>query len=89
MVKGHEGTAALLKKEMTSGQDEDAKAFAKSILPTVESHLKEAGWVENQVVAQRKRQFAPGAGAALPAAGAQFARDGVPPLALWSPVAEN
>jgi len=53
MVKGHEQTAELLKKEMSSGQDEDAKAFAQSILPTVESHLKEARAVESQVVAQR------------------------------------
>ena len=52
MVKGHEDTAALLKKEMTSGQDEDAKAFAKSVLPTVESHLKAARSVESEVVAK-------------------------------------
>jgi putative membrane protein len=39
-VKAHTDTEALLRKEIDSGQDADAKAFAKSILPTVRSHLK-------------------------------------------------
>jgi hypothetical protein len=30
----------LLRKEIATGQDADAKAFAKSVLPTVEGHLK-------------------------------------------------
>ena len=38
----HEQTVALLKKEIASGQDADAKAFAQSILPTVRAHLKAA-----------------------------------------------
>jgi putative membrane protein len=41
-VKAHEQTVALLKKEIASGQDADAKAFAQSILPTVRAHLKAA-----------------------------------------------
>jgi putative membrane protein len=40
-VKAHTGTVALLQKEIASGQDADAKAFARSILPTIRSHLKE------------------------------------------------
>jgi putative membrane protein len=39
-VKAHTETEALLKKEIASGQDPDAKAFAQSILPTVRAHLK-------------------------------------------------
>jgi putative membrane protein len=41
-VKAHQQTVALLKKEVASGQDADAKSFAQSILPTVRSHLKAA-----------------------------------------------
>jgi putative membrane protein len=41
-VKGHQEVVALLQKEIASGQDSDAKAFAQSILPTVRSHLKAA-----------------------------------------------
>jgi putative membrane protein len=42
MVKAHEATVKLLNSEIASGTDPDAKAFAREILPTVESHLKEA-----------------------------------------------
>ena len=41
-VKAHEETVQLLKSEIASGQDPDAKAFAREILPTVESHLRKA-----------------------------------------------
>lgn len=41
-LKAHRETVALLKKEISSGQDEDAKAFARKVLPTVEDHLKAA-----------------------------------------------
>jgi putative membrane protein len=41
-IKAHQDTIALLKKEIASGQDAEAKAFAQSILPTVRSHLKAA-----------------------------------------------
>jgi putative membrane protein len=39
-VAAHKDTVKLLRKEIASGEDADAKAFAKSILPTVEGHLK-------------------------------------------------
>jgi putative membrane protein len=39
-ITAHQQTAALLKKEIASGKDADAKGFAKEILPTVQMHLK-------------------------------------------------
>jgi putative membrane protein len=39
-VKDHRQTIALLKQEIASGHDAQAKAFAQSVLPTVQSHLK-------------------------------------------------
>jgi putative membrane protein len=39
-VSAHRKTVALLKKEIATGQDADAKTFAQSILPTVRAHLK-------------------------------------------------
>jgi putative membrane protein len=39
-LKAHEKTVDLLNKEISSGQDADAKAFAQSVLPTVEHHLQ-------------------------------------------------
>jgi len=39
-INAHRDTIKLLRKELTSGEDAEAKAFAKSILPTVEGHLK-------------------------------------------------
>jgi putative membrane protein len=39
-VSAHEDTLALLKKEVASGQDAKAKAFATEVLPTVRGHLK-------------------------------------------------
>jgi putative membrane protein len=41
-IKAHQDTIALLKKEIASGQDAEAKAFAQTILPTVRAHLKAA-----------------------------------------------
>ena len=38
-IDAHEDTVALLKKEIASGKDADAKAFATKMLPTVQSHL--------------------------------------------------
>jgi putative membrane protein len=39
-IAAHEETAALLEKEIASGKDPKAQAFAKEILPTVHAHLK-------------------------------------------------
>jgi putative membrane protein len=47
-VKAHLDTVKLLRKEIASGQDADAKAFARSILPTVQAHLKAARAIEAQ-----------------------------------------
>jgi putative membrane protein len=40
MIKDHEEDIAEFKKEATSGQDPDARAFANATLPTLEMHLK-------------------------------------------------
>ncbi|HEX3396305.1 MAG TPA: DUF4142 domain-containing protein [Steroidobacteraceae bacterium] len=40
MIKDHEEDIAQFKKEATSGQDPDARAFANAILPTLQAHLK-------------------------------------------------
>jgi putative membrane protein len=39
-LKAHRQAVALFKKESTTGQDSDAKAFAMATLPTLRSHLK-------------------------------------------------
>ena len=39
-IKDHEATVELLQKEITSGKDAEAKAFAKETLPKVQAHLK-------------------------------------------------
>ena len=38
-IKAHEDTVNLFKKEIASGQDQRAKDFASSTLPTVQAHL--------------------------------------------------
>ena len=38
-IKAHRETIALLKKEIASGMDPQAKSFASDVLPTVEGHL--------------------------------------------------
>jgi putative membrane protein len=38
-IKAHEDTIALLKKELSAGDDMDAQRFAGEMLPTVEAHL--------------------------------------------------
>ena len=42
MVSAHEKTVELLKSEIASGDSSDTKALAQELLPTVQSHLKEA-----------------------------------------------
>jgi putative membrane protein len=39
-ISAHRDTIALFRKEISSGQDADAKAFATATLPTVKAHLK-------------------------------------------------
>ena len=39
-IKAHEDTVALFQKEIDSGQDPEAQAFAKQTLPTVKAHLE-------------------------------------------------
>ena len=39
-VADHEATEALLKEELASGKDADARKFAQEILPTVSAHLR-------------------------------------------------
>jgi putative membrane protein len=39
-ISAHRQTIALFRKEISSGQDADAKAFATATLPTVKAHLK-------------------------------------------------
>jgi putative membrane protein len=40
MIKDHEEDIAEFKKEASSGQDPDAKAYARATLPTLRVHLK-------------------------------------------------
>jgi putative membrane protein len=47
-VKAHEEAVQLLKAEIAASQDADTKAFAEELLPTVESHLKEAHHLAGQ-----------------------------------------
>jgi putative membrane protein len=39
-ISAHRAAIRLLRKEMAGGKDQDAKDFAKSVLPTVQGHLK-------------------------------------------------
>jgi putative membrane protein len=39
-IRAHRQTIGLFRKEISSGQDSDAKAFATATLPTVKAHLK-------------------------------------------------
>ena len=41
-VADHEATESLLKEEIESGTDAEAKAWAREVLPTVTAHLKRA-----------------------------------------------
>ena len=39
-ISAHRAAIRLLRKELASGTDQDAKDFAKAVLPTVQGHLK-------------------------------------------------
>jgi putative membrane protein len=41
-IKAHKESIALLKAEIQRGQDIETKAFAKELLPAIETHLEEA-----------------------------------------------
>jgi putative membrane protein len=45
-VDAHEDTIALLKKEIASGKDNEAKALAQSMLPIVQGHLQQVQQLE-------------------------------------------
>jgi putative membrane protein len=42
MVRAHERTLEMLESEIASGRDADTKALAQELLPTAQSHLREA-----------------------------------------------
>lgn len=47
-IKAHHEAIALFRKEIASGEDADAKAFAQQTLPTLEKHLKAARDIATQ-----------------------------------------
>lgn len=49
MVKDHKTDVAEFKKEASSGDDPDVKAFASKTLPTLEDHLKMAEEINSQL----------------------------------------
>jgi len=48
-VDAHEDTVALLKKEIASGKDADAKALAATMLPIVQGHLEQVQQLQNSI----------------------------------------
>jgi putative membrane protein len=57
-IKAHHEAVALFKKEIATGQDADAKSFARQTLPTLKQHLKAArdiatqnGWTKPKATA--------------------------------------
>lgn len=53
-VSGHKKMAELLQKEIDTGKDAQAKAFATETLPTVKAHLKHAEDIEASLEAAKK-----------------------------------
>lgn len=53
-IAAHQQTAALLKKEIASGQDAKAKAFAQETLPTVQAHLKKIRQIATEAGVQQQ-----------------------------------
>ena len=56
-LKAHERTVDLLEKEISSGQDADAKAFAQSVLPTVKHHLEAARTLASEAGVKNASRF--------------------------------
>jgi putative membrane protein len=48
-ISAHQSTVSLLQKEIDSGKDPDAKAFAHKVLPTVQSHLNAIEKIADQM----------------------------------------
>jgi putative membrane protein len=53
-VSAHERTVSLFKKEIASGTDAQAKAFAKETLPTVQAHLRKIRAIAAQAGVETK-----------------------------------
>jgi putative membrane protein len=51
-IKAHEDTVALLQKEIASGKDPEAQAFAKETLPKVKAHLDKINTIAASAGAQ-------------------------------------
>jgi putative membrane protein len=54
-VAAHEQTVSLFKKEIASGTDPQAKAFAKETLPTVQAHLRKIREIAAQAGIETKK----------------------------------
>jgi len=54
-LRAHRQTIALFKKEIASGQDADAKAFATETLPTVRAHLQAIVKIANDAGVSTKK----------------------------------
>ncbi|HEX3949282.1 MAG TPA: DUF4142 domain-containing protein [Steroidobacteraceae bacterium] len=48
-INAHRQTIALFRKEISAGQDADAKAFATATLPTLREHLKAIDAIANDM----------------------------------------
>jgi putative membrane protein len=56
MVAGHRKVAAEFRTESSSGKDNDVKAYAAKMLPTIEQHLKEAEGLSSTAVGTSGRK---------------------------------
>jgi len=56
-VSDHEATESLLKRQIESGTDPEAKAWAREALPTVTAHLKRARELSRDIASGDARQI--------------------------------
>ena len=56
-VSDHEATESLLKRQIESGTDPEAKAWARETLPTVTAHLKRARELSRDIASGDARQI--------------------------------